>query len=55
MSDAAIVNTSRPTDPIGKVLDAISRLFAVCSGLILAAMSLMSVYSIIGRSFFDKV
>ena len=54
MSDAVFSDTSRPTDPVGKVLDAISRLFAICSGLMLTAMALMSVYSIIGRSFFDK-
>jgi TRAP-type C4-dicarboxylate transport system permease small subunit len=54
MADAVFSDTPRPTDPIGKVLDAVSRLFAICSGLMLTAMALMSVYSIVGRAFFDK-
>lgn len=54
MADAVFVDSSRPTDPIGRVLDAVARLFAICSGLMLTAMALMSVYSIVGRSLFDK-
>jgi TRAP-type C4-dicarboxylate transport system permease small subunit len=54
MSEALFDDTARPTDPIGRTLDGLSRLFAICSGLMLTAMALMSVYSIIGRSFFDK-
>lgn len=54
MSEALPVDTASPSDPIGRVLDAVSRLFALCAGLMLTAMALMSVYSIIGRSFFDK-
>jgi|GEM_PF-208523 len=54
MSEAVFTDASRPTDPIGRTLDAVSRLFAICSGLMLIAMALMSVYSIVGRSFFDK-
>ncbi|MEP6970630.1 MAG: TRAP transporter small permease [Betaproteobacteria bacterium] len=54
MSDALVTDNTRPTDPVGRVLDGISRLFAICSGLMLTAMALMSVYSIIGRSFFGK-
>ncbi|MBU1357176.1 MAG: TRAP transporter small permease [Gammaproteobacteria bacterium] len=54
MSEAVFDDSSRPTDPVGRTLDAISRLFAICSGLMLVAMALMSVYSILGRSFFDS-
>jgi len=54
MSDAIFSDNVRPTDPVGKTLDTISRLFAICSGLMLTAMALMSVYSIVGRSFFNK-
>ena len=54
MSEALFVDNARPTDSIGRVLDAICRLFAVCSGLMLTAMALMSVYSILGRALFDK-
>ncbi len=54
MADAAFVEQGRPTDPVGRVLEGISRLFAICSGLMLVAMALMSAYSIIGRALFDK-
>lgn len=43
-----------PAGPVGRALDRVSRLFAVCSGLMLVAMALMSVYSIIGRSVLGK-
>jgi TRAP-type C4-dicarboxylate transport system permease small subunit len=54
MADAVFVYHARPTDPVGRVLDRVSRLFAVCSGLMLIAMALMSVYSIVGRSLLGK-
>ncbi len=54
MSEALFVDSSHPTDPIGRTLDLVCRLFAICSGLILTAMALMSVYSILGRAVFDK-
>ncbi len=54
MSEASFVDRSQPTDPIGRILDRVCRLFAICSGLMLIAMALMSVYSILGRAFFDK-
>lgn len=54
MSEALIIDSDRPADPIGKTLDIICRAFAICSGLMLTGMALMSVYSIVGRSFFDK-
>ncbi len=37
----------------GLVLDALCKLFALASGLSLIAMALMSLWSIIGRTFFD--
>lgn len=54
MSDSLSVDTTRPTDPVGRLLDAIARAFAICSGLMLVSMALMSLYSIVGRSFFDQ-
>lgn len=54
MADAIFVDISKPTDPIGRVLDGVARVFAICSGLMLIAMALMSVYSIVGRSLLDK-
>lgn len=54
MSEALIVDSARPNDPIGRALDIVSRAFAICSGLMLTAMALMSVYSILGRAMFGK-
>lgn len=53
MSEVVSVNVPRPVDPVGRVLDALCRLFAIGSGLMLLAMALMSVYSIVGRSLLD--
>lgn len=54
MADAVFSEHERPTDPIGRALDAVCRLFAIGSGLMLIGMALMSVYSIVGRSLLDK-
>lgn len=54
MADAVFTEHPRPTDPIGQALDLVCRVFAVCSGLMLVAMALMSVYSIVGRSLLGK-
>jgi TRAP-type C4-dicarboxylate transport system permease small subunit len=54
MADAVFVDTARPTDPIGRSLDRVSRVFAIGSGLMLIGMALMSVYSIAGRSLLGK-
>ncbi len=54
MADAVFAEHARPTDAIGRSLDAACRLFAIGSGLMLIAMALMSVYSIVGRSLLGK-
>lgn len=54
MAEALFADTPRPTGPAARLLDGVCRLFAICSGLMLTAMALMSIYSIIGRAFFDK-
>ncbi len=54
MADAVPTNTGRPTDPIGRTLDFMARLFAVAGAFVLLAMAFMSVYSIVGRAFFDS-
>ncbi|MEO8060487.1 MAG: TRAP transporter small permease [Burkholderiales bacterium] len=54
MADAVFTEHPCPTDPIGRSLGLVSRVFAVCSGLMLIAMALMSVYSIVGRSLLGK-
>ena len=42
-----------PTDPAGRVLYALSRLFALAGGLVLVALTLMSLVSIAGRALFS--
>lgn len=54
MADAVYTEHPRASDPIGRMLEAVSRLFAVGSGLMLIAMALMSAYSIIGRSLLGQ-
>lgn len=55
MADALYVdNEARPDALIGRVLNKVSRFFAVCAGIMLVLMSLMSLASIVGRSLFDK-
>ena len=42
-----------PTDPAGRVLYALSRLFALAGGLVLVALTIMSLVSIAGRALFS--
>ena len=44
---------SRPTDPVGRVLFAVSRVFAILGGLVLCAMALLTTVSVTGRFFFN--
>lgn len=45
--------TTRPADPVGRVLLAVTRLFALAGGLVLCAMALLTTVSVTGRRFFD--
>lgn len=55
MADAVYVDVeARPDALIGRVLNKLCRFFAVCAGLMLILMALMSLTSIVGRSLFDK-
>ena len=55
MADAIFTDSdARPTALVGKVLNACCRFFAVCAGIMLILMALMSLTSIVGRSLFDK-
>jgi TRAP-type C4-dicarboxylate transport system permease small subunit len=54
MADAIFVDKdAQPDALIGRVLNLLCRAFAIGSGLMLIAMSLMSVASIVGRSLFN--
>ena len=55
MADAIFVDKdAQPAALVGRVLNRVCRAFAVGSGLMLIAMSLMSLVSIVGRSLFSK-
>ncbi len=43
----------RPADPVGRVLFAVTRIFALCGGLVLCAMALLTTVSVTGRSFLN--
>lgn len=45
-------DTARPTDPVGRVLYAISRVLAIVGGVLLCAMALLTTVSVTGRSAF---
>ena len=51
MADAG-ETTTRPTDPVGRVLLTVTRLFALGGGLVLCAMALLTTISVTGRRFF---
>ncbi len=53
MAEATFAPVVRPQDPVGRALDLACRAFAICAGLVLTGMALMSVASIAGRSLFD--
>lgn len=44
---------ARPTDPVGRVLLKVTRLFALAGGLVLCAMALLTTVSVTGRRFLD--
>jgi TRAP-type C4-dicarboxylate transport system permease small subunit len=55
MADAIFVDkNAQPVALVGRILSRLCRAFAIGSGLMLIAMSLMSVGSIIGRALFSK-
>jgi len=55
MAEALFVDTdARPDALIGRVLHKLCRFFAVCAGITLILMALMSLTSIVGRTVFDQ-
>lgn len=55
MADAVFVDKDAgPNDPVGRVLNRLSRAFAIGAGLMLVLMALMSLASIVGRTLLDK-
>ncbi len=52
MSELGEAHT-RPADPVGRVLFAVTRIFALLGGLVLCSMALLTTVSVIGRFFFN--
>lgn len=54
MADILISETNRRYEGVGLVLDRLCKGMAIISGVTLTAMALMSMRSIVGRTFFDS-
>lgn len=54
MADILVTETNHRYQGVGLVLDRLCKGFAIFSGLMLVIMSLMSLYSITGRTLFDS-
>ena len=55
MADAIYVDSeARPSALVGRILNTTCRFFAICAGIMLILMSLMSLTSVVGRSLFDR-
>ncbi|KJH81510.1 MULTISPECIES: TRAP transporter small permease [Pseudomonadaceae] len=54
MSEPIAQVAPAPADPLGRLLDVLSRLLAIVGGLVLVAMTLMATYSIAMRALFDE-
>ena len=53
-ADAIFQNVKHHYGPIGRVLDNLSRTFAICAGITLTVMAFMSLASVIGRAAISK-
>ncbi len=54
MSEPDVRTATVPADPMGRVLDRLSRLLAFVGGLLQVAMTVMATYSIAMRTLFDE-
>jgi TRAP-type C4-dicarboxylate transport system permease small subunit len=54
MADAIFQNVEHHYGPVGRVLDKLSKAFAICSGVILTLMAFMSLASVLGRAVLSK-
>ena len=53
-AEAVLQNVEHHYGPIGRVLDNLSRAFAICAGITLTIMAFMSLASVIGRAALSK-
>ena len=54
VAELVVTDTSQARGPAGRVIEKICQFFAICSGLVLTAMAVMSIASIVGRTFFSS-
>jgi len=54
VAELIVDETSQARGPAGKVIENVCKFFAICGGLVLTAMAIMSIASIVGRSFFSS-
>jgi TRAP-type C4-dicarboxylate transport system permease small subunit len=54
MAELFITETSQSRGPAGRIIESVCKFLAVCSGLVLVAMAVMSIASIVGRTFFSS-
>lgn len=54
MAELILTDTSQSRGPAGQVIEVICKFFAICAGLVLTAMAIMSIASIVGRTFFSS-
>jgi TRAP-type C4-dicarboxylate transport system permease small subunit len=54
VAELIVTDTSQSRGPAGRVIEAVCKFFAICSGLVLTAMAAMSIFSIVGRTFFSS-
>lgn len=53
MAELIVTDTTQSRGPAGNVIEWICKIFAICSGLVLTGMAVMSIASIVGRTFFS--
>jgi len=54
VAELIVDETSQARGPAGKVIENVCKFFAICGGIVLTAMAIMSIASIVGRSFFSS-
>lgn len=54
VAELIVTDTSQSRGPAGRVIENICKIFAICSGIVLTGMAVMSIASIVGRTFFGS-
>jgi TRAP-type C4-dicarboxylate transport system permease small subunit len=54
VAELIVTDTSYSRGPAGRAIEMVCKFFAICSGMVLTAMAVMSIGSIVGRTFFSS-